>query len=410
MIKPRTMIKTTIIKKLSFFIVLLLFISCSKDNQIENKEIPVNDHFVGMAEIEAIAGGIEFPDGNDSNLKSTGPKIKSIRSIDEIRDKNGGVLFYIVNYEEGGFIILSSDKRSIPVLAYSTENNFVVDENSYPPGLRFWMDDAKKQMEDIRSLSTEQSGISENAWESVQTALIGEVSTLKKEPIPDCYEHTEIFTEGPFTMPTWHQNSPFNDDLITQTCDGETNPIKAGCVTIALARIMRHHEHPTSYSWSSMPLTYGTSTTAAFIEDIYDEADGFTNSSIIYDCEGTAVTIGDMGLFLQSRFGYSNAYHTDLINHSTIKNNILYDRPVYMQGSDPIYSGHAWVINGYREYIHYSDDCNSWSSIHYHCLWGWVDTSEDGFYKFGYFNPELASGSGNYSFNNNIVAVVNIIP
>lgn len=62
------MIKTSIIKKLSFFFVLLLFISCSKDNQIENKEILVNDHFVGLAEIEAIAGGIEFPDGNDLNL------------------------------------------------------------------------------------------------------------------------------------------------------------------------------------------------------------------------------------------------------------------------------------------------------------------------------------------------------
>lgn len=405
------MIKTSIIKKLSFFIVLLLFISCSKDNQIENKEVPVNDHFVGLAEIEAIAGGVEFPEGNDSNLKSTGPQTKSICSIDEIKDINGGVLFYIVNYEEGGFIILSSDKRSIPVLAYSTENNFVVDENSYPPGLRLWMDDAKKQMEDIRSLSSEQSRISENAWESVQTALIGEVSSLKKEPIPDCYEHTEIYTEWPFTMPTWHQRSPFNDDLPTHVCDGETVHIKAGCVTIALARIMRHHEHPTSYNWSLMPYTSGTSTTAAFIEEIYDEADAFPNSSITTDCDaGTAITIGDLELFLKSRFGYSSAEYSDPVNHSTIKNNIVNDRPVYMGGSDPIYSGHAWVVNGYREYTHYDDDCNSWSSMHYHCLWGWVDTSEDGFYKFGHFNPELASGSGNYSFNNNLEVVVDIIP
>ncbi|MEN8228144.1 MAG: C10 family peptidase [Bacteroidota bacterium] len=404
------MIKTSIIKKLSFFFVLLLFISCSKDNQIENKEILVNDHFVGLAEIEAIAGGIEFPDGNDLNLKSTGSQTKSLSSIDEIKNTSGETLLYIINYDEGGFLILSSDKRSIPVLAYSTENNFRVDENSHSPSLRLWMDDARKQMEDIRSSSSEQSRISENAWESIQTALISEVSSLKKEPIPDCYEHTDIFTEGPFTVPTWHQDSPFNDDLITQTCGGETDPIKAGCVTIALAEIMRYHEHPTSYSWTSMPYTSGNSTTAAFIEDIYDEADAFPGSSIVYDCDwGTAVTLSDVGVFLENEFGYSSAEYLDPINHSTIKNNILYDRPVYMAGNDPVNGGHAWVVNGYREYIYYDDDCNSWSSIHYHCVWGWAATSENGFYKFGYFNPDKPSG-GNYSFNSSIEVVANIIP
>jgi len=388
-------------------LVFMIICSCSKENQIEDKEIIVADNFVGLSEIEAIAGGMEFPDGIGSNLKSTGPLTKSLSGIDEIKNIGGETLFYVVNYDEGGFLILSSDKRSTPVLAYSTENNFRVDENSHSPGLRLWMDDAKKQMEDIRSLSSEQSRISEKAWESVQTALIGEVSTLKKEPPPDCYEHTDIFTEGPFTVPTWHQNSPFNDDLITQTCGSETDPIKAGCVTIAMAEIMRYHEHPTSYSWSSMPSN--TSITAAFIEDIYDEADAFPGSSIIYNCtNGTAITI-DVGAFLENEFGYSSAEYSDPISHGTIKNNITYDRPVYMAANDPVNGGHAWVVNGFREYTYYDDDCNSWGSMHYHCVWGWADTSENGFYKFGYFNPDKTSG-GNYSFNSSIEAVVNIIP
>lgn len=83
---------------------------------------------------------------------------------------------------------------------------------------------------------------------------------------------------------------------------------------------------------------------------------------------------------------------------------------MYLQADEPATYGHAWVVNGYREYIHYDDDCNSWSSIHYHCVWGCSSTSENGFYKFGYFNPEFADGSGNYSFNTDIETVANIIP
>lgn len=81
------MIKTTIIKKLSIFIVVLLFISCSKDNQIENKEILVNDHFVGLADIEAIAGGMEFPDGIGSNRK-----ILLVSIISSFLTKNSGFM------------------------------------------------------------------------------------------------------------------------------------------------------------------------------------------------------------------------------------------------------------------------------------------------------------------------------
>lgn len=297
------------------------------------------------------------------------------------------------------------------MLAYSTDNNFIVDENSYAPGLRLWMDDAKKQMESIRSLGTEQSVIAEEAWGSVQQSIIGEVSTLKKEPPPGCWEHTEIITNGPFTVPTWHQGSPFNDDLPTHVCDGSTEHIRAGCVAIALAEIMRYHEHPTSYSWSYMPYASGNGTTAAFIEDIHDKVlDSPSPSNIGYHCDlGTTIVLWDIGLFLKQKFSYTSADFGP-INHSTIKNNIVYDRPVYLEANDPINSGHAWVVNGYREYIYYSDDCNSWSSMHYHCVWGWLDTGENGFYKFGHFNPEKADGSGNYAFNTDIKMVANIIP
>ncbi len=67
------MIRSTILQNLSLFILALLFVSCSKD-VIEEKELSSIDHFVELSEIEEIASGIQFPEGNSSSFKSTGPK------------------------------------------------------------------------------------------------------------------------------------------------------------------------------------------------------------------------------------------------------------------------------------------------------------------------------------------------
>ena len=125
---------------------LLIPFSCTEDGEQDRPQYLIDDYYVGLSIIEEIASDIYFPNDGSSSLKSTEHQTKSVQSIDEIKNTSGETLFYIVNYDEGGFILLSSDKRSIPVLAYSTDNNFEVHEYTYPPGLKIWMDDAKKQM------------------------------------------------------------------------------------------------------------------------------------------------------------------------------------------------------------------------------------------------------------------------
>ncbi len=402
------MIKTSIIKKLSFFIVILLFISCDKDDQIENKEIPASDHFVGLAEIEAIAGGIEFPDGNDSKLKSTGPQTKSISSINEIKNEGEETLFYIVNYDEGGFILLSSDKRSIPVLAYSTDNNFEVDEYSYPSGVKVWMDDAKKQIESIKSSGSEQSHMAKKSWESIQQALIGEVSSLKKEPIPDCWEHTEIITRGPIDdVPTWGQEYPYNTEMPNRSCPSPDTMQQhyVGCVPLSMAVVMRYHEHPTSYTWNSMPLGSGNSTIAAFLDDIHDDIKYETaNTQPDYKCNGTGVNLNKPDEIFTDHYEYTSATHTSF-NHNSIKNDIVYDRPVIFYGTDEYDPSdkHTWVCDGYKEFVYYDDDCNSWSSMSYHMAWGY-GTAANGWFSYGSFNM------GVYYLNDDLEMIYNIIP
>lgn len=42
-----------------------------------------------------------------------------INEIETVADEDKSPLFYVINYKTGGFIIVSSDLRTMPVLAYS---------------------------------------------------------------------------------------------------------------------------------------------------------------------------------------------------------------------------------------------------------------------------------------------------
>ncbi|MFO7668149.1 MAG: Spi family protease inhibitor [Bacteroidales bacterium] len=84
-----------------------------------------------MSEVEEITRGIQFPNDGDVVLKSSGPLTKSVLSIDEVTNSNGLTSFYIINYEGGGYILLSADRRSIPILGFYKDNSFIVNEEIY---------------------------------------------------------------------------------------------------------------------------------------------------------------------------------------------------------------------------------------------------------------------------------------
>ena len=397
------MSKLNFSKQLSLLIFVVLFtFSCSKDNELEKTKFLANENFMELSTIKEIASNINFPVKEDSSsLKSTTTQAKSINSINEIRNKSGKTSFYIINYNEGGFVILSADKRTQPILGFSINNNFLVDENSYPLGLEMWMDDAIEQINDIQLSNIEQSPKEKIAWDLVQQSIIEEINTLKREPIEDCYEHTEIYTKGPLMNTTWYQTGGFNDELPYIVCSGSSFQVYAGCVPIAMAQVMKYHQHPTNYNWSSMPLTSATSTTANFIKDIHDAIGNVYNDEPSYECDGTGVSSSaNMGNVLISQFNYSNAIKANY-NDNTVKSNISYNRPVILSGSNST-SGHMWVCDGYRTTTYYNDDCMAIGYLHFHMNWGW--RRNNGWYSFNNFNP------GNTNYNNNNKMIYNIMP
>lgn len=395
--------KKTIVAKLFsvLFLSLLITYSCSKGNDSEMTELSSNDYFVELSAIEDIANGIYFPTDGSSNLKSTEPKTKTVKDIDEIRNKSNKTSYYIVNYNEGGFIILSADKRAYPVLGYSINKNFEVDETLYPPNLRFWMKDASAQIEAIQLSDRVQSPKEEKAWARIQHALIHEVYSLKPEPPPDCWEHTEITTEGPFSEPEWGQQLAYNDALPSIICSDTSFQVRIGCLPLAMAIVMKINEHPTNYIWSSMPLTYGTTATANYIEDLWDAINSENSSYPDYDCDETVVVTSVVDDVFEDHFNYTNS-STGSYNYNTVKTDIQNDRPVILVGYDGS-DGHAWVCDGYQETRYFYDDCDEIVTLYLHMNWGWYGNYN---YYFAYNNFD----PGNTSWNDNKSMVYNITP
>ena len=389
---------------LLFFTMLLVF-SCSENDNDALENINQQENFVQLSQVKEIAGDILFSKKSTSNKgASTKPAKKTVKKINEIKNENGITSFYIINYAEGGFIILSSDKRTQPILAFSENNQFDVDESSYPPGLNFWLKDTKKLIKDIQSSNLTQSNKIKFAWKEVQNALSTNQSVFARiDPPQECYEHTETVTVGPLLTSTWYQTGGFNDSLPFITCSGSSFQVYAGCVPIAMGQVMKYHEYPTNYSWTSIPLSYATTTTANFIEDIHNAINTVYPGNPSYYCDGTGVSASaNMGNVLKTQFNYSSASWANY-NYSTVKSNLNSNRPVILSGDNGV-SGHMWVCDGYMQTSFYFDDCTGGSYYPlFHMNWGWGGTN-DGYYSYNNFNP------GNTNYNNNKKMVYNIIP
>ena len=389
---------------------LLLMFSCSQDYETENTNIDLQENFVELSKAKDIAEEIYFENKTNtssSNKRTSNKSTKrTIKNLNEIKNGKGKTSFYVINYNEGGFIILSADKRIEPIIGYSENSKFDTDEGLYPLGLKFWIEDTKKQITGIQNSNIEQSDVVKLAWEKVEHSLTSSNNSIFAKPIdpdPDCYEHEVTVTVGPLLYSTWGQLGGFNDALPFITCDGFPFQVFAGCVPIAMGQVMKYYEHPTNYTWTSMPWPSATATTANFISDIHDAIDNVYPDNPSYFCDGTGVsTSANMGNVLKTEFDYSFADWGNY-DYLTVKSNLDNNRPVILSGDNGV-AGHMWVCDGYTQTSYYFDDCTG--IVYYprfYMNWGW-DGNFNGYYAYYNFNP------ANTNFNNNKKMIYNIIP
>ena len=238
--------------------------------------------------------------GNFFN-KKTSRSTSTTEEVFTINDSIGVPLMYVINYSYGGFVVVSSKKTYYPVIAYSDKYDFP--EGDMPEGLVEWIQDVKKDIsnskmsddacqshirylwnlydnkDDSNVLQSRSTGDEMSAYAARITELRALYPGYHFYPLSQCsadvfsyggdeilanfknlasqYKSPEQYTivavkdntkrncVGPLLSTKWHQNSPFNAKCPNQS--------KAGCVAIAMAQIMKFHEHPKTYNWNNMP-------------------------------------------------------------------------------------------------------------------------------------------------------------
>jgi len=389
------------VRLLKLLLIAIFLFSCSEDEILDNtNNIENSSNFINYTTIENISKKISL----SNNIKFKGEGLKTIKEINKIPDEKGNTSFYIINYNQGGFLILSSDNRIKPVLAYSDKGNFPIGKNEkYPSGLIGWLSGTKDKIQNVRLSNKIQSEEIKKSWsiEEIQNIV------KKVDPIDNNDCQNEYETIGPLLQTIWGQGAGYNNLTPVTGCSNYYNGhAPTGCVATAMAQVMKFHQYPNSYNWSLMPNTYGTNETSILMRDIGTAVD------MDYGCDGSSAdTEDEVASSFRNDFNYSTASYADY-NYQTVKQQLRWNRPVILRGGRDggwwifhIYKdGHAWVCDGFRRSFIWSEDCSmGWGYLYLHMNWGW-NSSYNGWYSFNNWNPS------NYTFNYCRGMVYNIKP
>jgi len=136
-----------------------------------------------------------------------------------------------------------------------------------------------------------------------------------------------------------------------------------------------------------MPDDASTATTAALMAFIGNAVD------MDYGCGTSGAQSDDASDAFRNVLGYGNASNVSDFNHSTVKQQLNWNDPVYLAayrskkrcflGWCSYENGHAWVTDGYKS-TYYCESGTSYLLLHMN--WGWGGFS-DSWYAYNRWNP-----------------------
>lgn len=226
-----------------------------------------------------------------TNNSTTG--IKSIASADSICIGSSAHLFS-VSLHNGGYILISGEKRMVPVLGYVLQGDFSI-KNASP---------AFKQL------------LSEYAEQF--TYAQEQIKPDKYRSVPDWFKtqnsSRELNSEvTPLIQTQWHQTYPYN-----QFCPSDPNGpgghAFAGCAASALAMILNYYRYPNHgvQAHSYHTNNYGI-LTVNFAQSEYQwnaQLNDITNATDPSNIDAVAKLIYDCGVSVSTEYGGSNSSAT----------------------------------------------------------------------------------------------------
>lgn len=325
----------------------------------------------------------------------------TLKDIDFIT-KEGDTLMALLHFQNGGFLLMSTDDATIPVLGYSTTDDLPL--NDIAPSTRLWLDSYSDQISQIRKQGLRATEEIAAMWNSLTSDTKGTRSTVI----------------APLITAKWNQSRYYNN-----LCPADDNSpygygghVPCGCVALAMAMVIHYYRYPeTGQGSHSYYSNYGYHT-VNYSQQTYNYNVMPYNLSkscnevakLIYHC-GIAVEMSyspegsgaqtedtrdglrdyykysnDISSASRDGYGWGNPGYSDEDWIELLQENLDQRYPIIYSGYTDDWAGHAFICDGY-------DDANL-----FHFNWGWGG-SGNGFFTINNLN----SGNGTYNTGHRIV-------
>ncbi|MBQ7182189.1 MAG: C10 family peptidase [Bacteroidaceae bacterium] len=303
---------------------------------------------------------------------------------------------YLFNVSDGeGFVIVSNDDRTAPILGYSDSGS--INPDLMPENMRWWLSEYAKQI----------------AWMDEN----GITATTRAAAPRRAHSTTAI---APLLTTTWDQVWPYN--LLCPEYSAGHN-CATGCVATAMAQVMNYFEWPTAptkdiasythsyfgtmgpltnsvtFDWTNMLDSYNTDESESTDSDAEKTAVatlmkycGYALKMGYWQSSGTSTSL--VATALKEYFDYnatttrylSRSFYSDETWRDIIYYELSQNRPVVYGGS-AVDNGHAFVCDGYKY--------ESGTDL-FHINWGWSGGS-DGYFLLSVLNPAEQGTGGSPS-------------
>ncbi len=330
--------------------------------------------------------------------------------------------YYIYNVgNDNGFVIVSGDDRTNPILGYSTEGHF--DATKVPSNMQAMLDGYAAQLQHLATMSDVEAATVLAAPRRAQT-----VNTRN--------------SIAPLITTKWDQATPYWNHCpeFMHVEDGDTigELSYTGCVATSMAQIMKYHNWPAQCSQTIPSYTanyydpyteeYGTFVTDALEPIAFDWAhmkDTYTGAEDEVYTEAVSWLMLYAGCAAQMKYGLSASSTSDpyipkaLNNYFDYDANLVYrsdyDQPTWEEmiyqelaaGRPMIYNGragsgggHSFVCDGYER------------GDYYHINWGWGGLG-NGYFVLSVLNPYaggIGAASSAEGYNIDQTAIIGIKP
>ena len=290
----------------------------------------------------------------------------------------GETSFYVFNFGNTGFVILSADDNYRPIVGYSDEGIFET-ENMSPEAAYYLNSIAEGRSQAHRTAQSVEVAVE---WEMLKES--GKLPSRNRGKKATYLVETR-----------WNQSDPYNY-FCPHASGGPGGKAYAGCVATAMSQVMKYWDHPlkgsgshsynyegqtltanfgeTTYDWDNMPLTITNSSPQEQIDAVaYFMYHCGVAVDMMYSASGSGAYSEDVPDAVLMYFGYSNKARLRARDsysleewQAMLKDTFDQGWPVYYSGNSSS-AGHAFVCDGY-------DDNDL-----FHFNWGWGGSSNGWF-------------------------------